>query len=150
MFDVRSFQTLPRAPQPPERILKIGLEHRERRVDQVPPRDGDDVERPIARLPRVRRQASTEHLAQAPLRTVADDRSPQLPRRDDPETVPLERIRPGKQRHIPRRDTTPGILHGGELMTSTKPGIGGELRGHRVGGALSSPPVACVLWLGGV
>jgi hypothetical protein len=128
-FEVRSSQDLPRAPQPAERILKIGLDERKRRVDQFTPRNRDQIERAIGCRARARQEAPAKHLSEAPLRAVPYDRSTQLARRDDPETIALERVHPAEQRHVPRSHTASRILHRGELVARAKPGTGREL-GH--------------------
>jgi hypothetical protein len=119
-LEVRSFQTLPRAPECPERSLKIGLDGRKRRVDELASRNGDDVEGSIAGRPAVSSQPAAKHFAQAPLRPVSHDRAAHLARRDDPQPIPVERIGPAQQRHVPRGDTSSALLHRRELTARAK------------------------------
>jgi hypothetical protein len=95
-FEVRSFQKLPRAPQPPERILKIGFDGRERGVDEIAARNCHHVECPIGRPRRAGRETTAEHFAQPPLGPIAHHRPTNSPRGDDAKPIPLECVGPAQ------------------------------------------------------
>ena len=96
-------------------MLKVSLDGRKRRLEQLASRDRDDVERPIA-VPGIRRRPAPEHFAQPALRAIAFDRTAEPSRRDDPHAVPLQRIRQAEQGHVARGDPPAALLHRDELM----------------------------------
>lgn len=96
-------------------MLKVSLDRRKRRVEQLASCNHDDVERPVAG-PAIRRGRAAEHFAQPALGPVAFDRAAEPSRCDNPHPVALQRIRQAEQGHVTRGDTPAALLHRDEFM----------------------------------